>query len=156
MSTKAEIESLIDTVLASTSDITATEHRSVLKDDADSVLTNTYATEVTDSDATETFFTLQSVGLASFTMSILKQGREVTVSASVTAITDVFRLGSFSSGELTVQSGGLYYATGYNISSSMVEGVEVRDVGGVTSIFFTDTLGAGDSVVFTIIYNTNA
>ena len=157
MSTKALIATLIDTDLADTSDITAIEYRNVYKDDTDSILANIYGDDVSDSDSTETFFTLQSAGLASFSMFIIKQGREVTVNSSVLAISDVFRLGSFNAGEFTIQSGGTYYATGYNsISGSTAEGVEVRDVSGVTSIYFTNTLQAGEQVVFSITYNTDA
>ncbi|MCP4984848.1 MAG: hypothetical protein GY928_01925 [Colwellia sp.] len=164
MSTKAQIETLIDTDLASTSDITAIEHRNVLNNDNASVLNNMYGTELVDSDSTQTYFTLQTAASATFDMTILKQGREVTVSMSVTPLIDTFRLGSFSAGELTVTSGGTYYDEGFGIyydavfdeTTTRALPVEVRDVGGVTSIYFPNTQLGGEIITFSITYNTDS
>lgn len=136
--------------------ITAAETRNVLKDDIDGLMNTMYATELFDSDVTQTFFTLQDAGSAAFTMNIIKQGRQIHVSCTFFAILAITRFGSFVSGDLTILAGATYYSTGLNISKNQVEGVEVRDVSGVTSIFFTNSIAAGTKMNFSITYNTDA
>ena len=156
MSTKTEIGTVIDTNMASTDDITAVEHRDTLKDNADSLKENFYAKAFQDDETDGTFFTLQDIGSATFDLTIIKQGREVTVDFIVTAILDITRLGNFTAGELTIISGATYYSVAQNVFLPTKEGVEVRDVSGTTSIFFTNAISAGDTILFSITYNTAA
>jgi hypothetical protein len=164
MSTKAEIETVIDTNLASVSDITAIEHRNTWKDNANNMLDTMYGTEITDTDATQTWFVLDSPGIASFDFRFVKQGREVEVTGEITAISTFNKLGSFVAGDLTVATGGKYYGTGFNlvtllvdgdiVVTSLANGLSVEEVSTVTSLFVTDSLNAGETLFFTIKYNT--
>lgn len=156
MSTKAQIQAQIDANLASTSDITAVEHRDTWKDNANSILDTMYGTEILDTDATQSIFILDSPGIASFSFRVVKQGREVTLTGTVTAISTLNKLGSFVAGDLTVTTGGKYYGVGFIFSPSGITGVSIEEVSTVTSLFFTDNLNAGEVCTFTITYNTNA
>ena len=74
MPIKANIETLITTDLASASSITAAEHRNVLKDDSNSILTELYNTSfVQDTHLSTNVFTLSGTN-KNYTFNIQKQG----------------------------------------------------------------------------------
>lgn len=83
MATRAEIQTLIDTDLASASDITATEHRNVLANDADSILNNIYMTPVNDTHSSSTITT--SNANFNYDVEITKIGRQVHIVGTVSA-----------------------------------------------------------------------
>lgn len=83
MATKAQIETLIDTDLASASDITATEHRNVLFDDTDSIVNQIYATPINDTHSSNTITTNNAN--FNYDVIITKTGRKVHITGTVTA-----------------------------------------------------------------------
>ncbi|MGR3218455.1 MAG: hypothetical protein ACUZ8H_01375 [Candidatus Anammoxibacter sp.] len=155
MSTKGVIQSNINTQLASTSDITAAKHRGVLKVDTDSILENMYSKAFVDTDVTQSVFTLLTAGIATFNLIILKQGREVSCSMSITSLAVINQLGSFVTGERNVKTGATYYATGFNLSDNKPVGIEIRESGGTTQLWFTNALPISATVWFTITWTTN-
>lgn len=83
MSTRAEIQALIDTDLADSSNITATEHRNVLADDSDSILENIYMTPVTETQVSNTITTNNAY--YDYNVNFTKTGRNVHITGSVTS-----------------------------------------------------------------------
>ena len=155
MSDKATIETLIDTNLASGQPITAVLVRDTLKDDADSLLENFYPTEVTDTESTETYLTLTTPASATFDLKILKVGRRISISATVTASASITNLGIITAGELTATTGETYYTVGFVISPEAGKQVSLVNSGGVTSILISPALDIGETIQFTIFYNSN-
>lgn len=81
MSTKTTIQNLIDTNLASGSNITATEHRAVLT----SVLNNLYPTPISDTQLTTNVVT--KIGTKfTYNLQFSKVGRNIHIYGSVTNI----------------------------------------------------------------------
>lgn len=156
MSDKTTIETLIDTNLASAQPITATLVRNTLKDNADSLLINFYPTESSDSEATESILTLTTALSANFDLKVLKTGRRISISATVTALLEISNLGIILAGELTATTGTTYYTVGYVISPSISgKQISVVNSGGVTSILINPSLAIGETIQFTIFYNSN-
>ena len=81
MSTKTTIQNLIDTNLASGSNITATEHRAVLT----SVLNNLYPTPISDTQLTTNVVTKISTNFI-YNLQFSKVGRNIHIYGGVTNI----------------------------------------------------------------------
>jgi len=87
MSTRAEIQALIDADLADASDITATEHRNVLANATDSILENIYMTPINDTHSSNTITTDNSN--FNYDIEITKIGRQVHIVGTVSANTSL-------------------------------------------------------------------
>lgn len=156
MSTLTEVSDLIDLKYGNASDITSVDQRSLLKDDQDSMLNASYGNVINDTDATQTTFSITTPGSIQFKMQLVKQGREVSVNMEFKTNQIISQIGSIVSGELTTTTNGTYYATGWDVSNDVPIGIEIRWVGGVTSLFTTNVLPVNASVKFNLVYNTNA
>lgn len=113
MSTRAEIQALIDADLASASDITATEHRNVLADDADSILENIYMTPVNDTHSSNTITT--SNANFNYDVEITKIGRQVHIVGTVSANT------SLAAGATMFAISDTDYQTAYQAYGKVIE-----------------------------------
>ena len=82
MATKTTIQNLIDTNLASGSDITATEHRAVLTQ----ILNELYPNFVTDTQTSETYTTKSGTKIL-YTCYIIKQGNVAHIKLIITNTT---------------------------------------------------------------------
>ena len=152
---KALIETLIDTDLASGTAITATEMRNVLKDDTNSILNTFYPSEVTDTESTETYLTLTTTSSANFDIRILKTGRKVSISGTITGLIEITKIGVITAGEFTATTGQTYYTTGYETTTSEAKQLSIVNSGGITTLLISPALEIGEIVNFTIFYNSN-
>lgn len=157
MSDKATIEALIDTNLATGTGITAVEVRDTLKDNADSLLNNLYAAEQLDTQATESILTLSTPGIANFTITVLKTGRRISISGTVSHASGggIINLGTILAGELTAITGQTYIVIGYLQVVGLATAVSLVNSGGVTTLSFSPALSAGQTIEFTVFYNSN-
>jgi hypothetical protein len=157
MSDKSTIETLIDTNLATATAITAIEVRDTLKDNANSLLNNFYPTEQSDTQATESILTLSTPGIATFDITVLKTGRKVSISGVVSHASGgaISNLGAILAGELTAITGQNYNTVGYIQVVGSAIGVIITNSGGVTTLSFSPSLSVGETIQFTIFYNTN-
>jgi len=152
---KTLIETLIDTNLASGTAITATEVRAVLKDDTNSLLNTFYPNEITDTQATESVLTLTTPLSANFNLRILKPGRKVSISCTITGLIAITNIGVITAGEFTATTGRTYYATGYETTVPEAKQLSIVNSGGITTLLISPALGIGEIVNFTIFYNSN-
>lgn len=147
MSTKAQLETQIDTDLASASSITAVDHRSVLRNGTHNLLDSIYPTVVTDSDATSTYLTWGAS--SSWSANICKIGRAVHLNVSVTANgTMQLNAATIAAGDFTPDSNAPYQVVG-----RVAGGGYVIVVVGAAGISFLDPIMNGETVVFGITYN---
>lgn len=86
MSTKAEIQALIDSDLASASSITAVEHRNVLINDTDSVVEQIYPDIVPESTYSSFFSITEDSGNFDYLVYFCKTGRRVNINGTAVAI----------------------------------------------------------------------
>ncbi len=152
---KALIETLIDTNLASGTAITATEVRAVLKDDTNSLLNTFYPTEVTDDEASEAQLTLTTTSSANFDIRILKTGRKVSISGTITGLIAITNIGVITAGEFTATEGQTYYSTSFETTNREARQMSIVNSGGVTTLLISPTLEIGEIINFTIFYNSN-
>lgn len=151
---KALIETLIDTNLASGTAITATEVRDVLKDDTNSLLNTFYPSEITDTQATQSVLTLFTSSV-NFNLRILKTGRKVSISCTMTALIAVTIIGVITAGEFTSITGQPYYSVGYETTTSTAKQLSIVNSGGITNLLISPALEIGETVNFTIFYNSS-
>jgi hypothetical protein len=148
MSTKAEIETQIDTDLANASSITASDHRNTLRNGTHNILDTLYPTVLTDSNATSTYLTWGAS--SSWSANICKIGRAVHLNVSVTANgTMQLNAATIAAGDFTPDSNAPYQVVG-----RVVGGGYVIVVVGAAGISFLDPIMNGETVVFGITYNT--
>lgn len=152
MSTKAEIQGLINTDLASGSGIPAINHRNVLKDDPDSILENIYATPTTE-DSTGTHTITTPNANFSYIATFSKVGRNVNFSGSLFCVNtvaqgdEIFVIDPLVTGFL---GSGLAYGVATN--SNTGEHIEIRMN---DSAFETnEVILAGERFRFSITYRT--
>ncbi|MCP4984846.1 MAG: hypothetical protein GY928_01915 [Colwellia sp.] len=158
MSTKAEIENVIDTNLASESNITATEVRDTLKNNTHSLLTNFYPTELTDTESTENVLTLSTPASATFDLTITKTGRRVRLSMTITASSTITLIGIITAGELTSTTDSNYYAIAQIVSgtfNNQQRKITIVNIAGTTTLSINGGLSSGETATFTIYYNSN-
>ncbi len=156
MSTKADLSTLIDTDLASGQPIIATQHRNVLKDDVSSVLENIYANEITDTEITQNQFTLTTVGSATFTFLLFKQGAKITLTGTITSLVSALRnVGTFNSGVFESSSNIIYHGMGIKPSTTDNISLSITNSTGVTTLFLQPDLNIGETLNFSITYNSN-
>ncbi|MGR3218453.1 MAG: hypothetical protein ACUZ8H_01365 [Candidatus Anammoxibacter sp.] len=155
MSNKADIEALIDANYADGLPITAALMRATLNTDSDSILNSLYGEEVTDNQAAETFLTLTTPGSATFNIRILKQGRRIRISGTVTAIGVIFSLGVLLAGDLTALIGQGFFAHGFVPSTGQAKEIKIVNSSGVTTILINPGLAIGDTINFTIFYDSD-
>ncbi|MCP4984847.1 MAG: hypothetical protein GY928_01920 [Colwellia sp.] len=153
MSTKAEAQTLIDTDLASDQPITAVLHRNVLKDDEYSLLSNMYADEIIDTQITQTVFTPNQD--CSFDLNILKQGRKVTISGTITANeADVVNAIDIIDSNFEVGLGKIYYGVG-DWDITFRSGIYITNSSGTTTLKFNIPLPLGRIITFGFVYTTS-
>lgn len=134
MSTRAEIQTLIDTDLADASDITATEHRNVLADDADSVLENIYMTPINDTHSSSTITT--SNANFNYDVIITKTGRNVHIVGTVTANNSLAAGATmFAISDAEYQTSYQAYGSGYTYGNPMGVQISSNNVTLLESIF---------------------
>lgn len=155
MATKSEIQTLIDTDLASTSDITAAEHRNVLKDDGNSLLDEIYASVVTDDETTTNVFTADNAN-KEYNLNIVKQGRKVRVSGTINNDTGGVTAGFITWCDITTteyqQNSTIYRFTGV----SQTDASHITFTLGLNSLGVSDPLADGETVNIDFTYFTNA
>jgi len=152
---KALIENLVDTNLASGTAITATEVRDVLKDDINSLLNTFYPSETTDTQATESVLTLVLPLSANFNLRILKTGSKVSISCTITGLITIATIGVITAGEFTSITGQTYYTVGYETTTATAKQISIVNSGGITNLLISPELAVGETVNFTIFYNSN-
>ncbi len=126
MSTKAEMETLVTTNLASASAITATEHRDVLKDDVASFLSAIYADVAQEDSAATLTITTNNVKF-NYDLYFCKTGRKVLVYGSITC------LGNFERGQVVLDISLAEYQTALNTyvtsNTSLGVGISIAHIG---------------------------
>lgn len=156
MSNKSAIELVIDTDLASQKPITAINLRNAIKDDSSSLLNELYPSETNDTQATESILTLTTSLSANFDLTILKTGRKVTLSMTVTALTiNISNLGTIIAGDLSAELGKTYFATGFVPSTSKAKQISIVNTSGQSIVLISPSLKIGETINFTLFYNTN-
>lgn len=157
MSTKAQLQTLIDTNLATGQPVTAVLHRDMLKDNTNNILDNMYADEIVDTEITANEFLLDILGSAQFSFKILKQGRMVTVTGNITSdVSNLIQVGQFTTTELQCPLGGNYFTVGKISGSTVVKGVEVFNSASQTRIRIKGGIPNGDTLEFQLIYFTES
>lgn len=151
MSTKANIISLINTDLASGSNIEATEHRNVLHTNENSLLEAMYGDVITDNNLTETITT--SNADFEYAINVNQIGRNITVSGFIRALNTVEYLSNvFSFQGNNYETGGkAYHTIGYKSNSYSVMPLRINgnNLDVMASIF------SGEEYRFTITYAKN-
>lgn len=118
MSTKTQIESLIDSDLASGSNITAVEHRNVAKDDEHSFLENIYP-DVIDESTVNAIFTRNTD--FKYFLKISKTGRKVNINGQILPqVTLPQNQVVFDITDGEYQHLGVYYTTAINQSDEVI------------------------------------
>ena len=150
MSTKADIQSSINTIDDGGLN-TASEVRTVFGN----MLSNAYGTVVTDTQATTNVLTADNATDKQYSVSILKQGREVLISGFIKNNTASMIAGevffTINSGEYT-QDANIITIYG-NLQST---GNNVRLALGASTLTLIDTIGANATVYFQTKYYTNS
>lgn len=154
MSTKAEIEANIDAKLASGSGITATEHRAVLKDDLVSILNECYPDIVNDTHVTQNVFLPDAAGVE-YDLKIVKQGRLVFLSGTITNNTGGPRTGLIEITDVASEYMMAAGATSYGVDSSP-SAVCVISNGTGTRTLLQSTIDDSTSTTFSIVYPTES
>lgn len=157
MSTKAQIQSNIDTRMASGLDMPISTHRGVLKDDTHNILDNMYSDNNTDTQSSETFWTLDSPGSCNYTLTYTKQGRIVHVTGVLTDFTtDVNNLATLNisdyySAETGISQYGSGFVTGGTDNIMLIE-IEPGTGGSASKIKLKNTASIGMTVNFSLSY----
>ena len=106
MATKTTIQNLIDTNLASGSDITATEHRDVLTQ----ILNENFPNYVTDTDTSETYTTKSGNNIL-YHITIIKQGNvahiRLVITNAISSIISNQNIFFWKNSEFRPKSGGV-------------------------------------------------
>lgn len=150
MSTKADIQSSINTINDGGLN-TAGKVRTVFGN----MLSNAYGTVVTDTQVTTNVLTADNATDKQYSVSILKQGREVLISGFIKNNTT-----SMIAGEVffTINSGE--YTQDSNIitiyGNLQTTGDNVRIALGSSTLTLIDTIGANATVYFQTKYYTNS
>lgn len=170
MSTKTQIQTLIDTVLASEGGISGADVRNVLKDSADSILENIYPTPLVDSDATETYLDLTNADdpNATFSVTITKNGRWVDINGTYTTavgnVNSLFEIKTGTYPELEppqetpqVLPGSCVCGSGIYLNSDTLEMLQVVNIAGTTRVQLTNLrlMPALETLEFHIRYFTD-
>lgn len=151
MSNKTTLSSLIATNLASGSPIPASKHREV----ETALLNELYGTAVNDTQATTNVLTADDAATKEYTVEIVKQGREVTISGFIKNNTasmiagEVFftiNVGDYTQNATVKTFFGNLQTTGANVRMAL----------GASTLTLIDTIGAGATVFFNVTYNVNA
>lgn len=156
MITKQEITDLItDNFLDGTRKIAIT-HRKVLKDDPKSFLEHIYGTPLVDTENTSNFFTLNTIGSATYRLEIMKQGRFSIISGEVTPTIDgLVILGNITDPSLASTLDKQYFGIGVVNNTTDSFQVTIKNTGGITTINFSDGIPKTKTLTFGIIYNSN-
>lgn len=153
MSTKAEIQALIESKLASGSGIIAIDHRDVLKDDVDNVLDNLYGLKTTDTNATTNVLTEFSPDRV-YDLKIDKQGGEVNLRGRLKNNTGVVLPFYSSFAEITnneyFQDNYIYSFYGKSTSS----GDDLLCFLSNNFLIISSPIGIGETVSIDFKYNT--
>lgn len=159
MPTKANIETLITTDLASASSITAAEHRNVLKDDSNSILSELYkTTAITDTQVSTNVFTISGSSKL-YTMYIKKQGGNVTITGTYfqtsgnTYGTDT-AFATITNAEYQPTTNT--YFSGYTTYGGENLRMSLYDNGGTWEIRTVDPIGSNETITFNITYFVGA
>ena len=155
--TKNEIASNIDTRMASGSNMPISTHRGVLKDDTDdNLLDNFYPDYEIDSSVSEVFWTLSSPGSCSYNIQYTKQGRFVTVTGQITAVTTTInQLATINLPDYyAIDSSSDQYGFGFKTGDGSLVLFTIDGGSGSTTVSVSE-LTSGDEVSFSITYMTN-
>lgn len=154
MGIKSDIISKIDTDLASTSDILATEHRGVLHGTNNSLVDNFYGLKTGDINASTNVVTEDNAN-KEYTVSTIKQGFAVEINgtlvnntAATTGIDTIWF--SITTTEYEQQGSSKRFITGHSAST----GEPIRFVLFNNEFKSLDPIAVGESVRFTLTYNT--
>ena len=160
MSTKAQIATEIDTLLASGTTITSVEHREVLKDGLHNILDNIYSDEINETETTTNVFTKNGLTTDTYDLIIKKQGSTVTINGTIIGNGSVQNVvASITNSEFRptnlFTSYGLLYTTVYNLLTG--NSCEVKIAPPISSDNGTLIIGNlqnGETLRFQITYNT--
>ena len=167
MSTKSELQSAIDTVLANGQTMPISQLRGLLKDNDVNLLDNIYADYGSDNETFQNFITLGLDGSYKYNLLWCKQGRKVYVTMRIYDIVDSFSLlGNLNIFETLPStfsySGLLGKPSNYSVAHTVkADGtiaqtlVELRSGGANPGqIFIKPPSEVGSELYVTLFYNT--
>lgn len=160
MATKAQIQALIDAQITSGApQITAVEHRDVLKDNANSILNELYGDvqEYTHLDG-NTFFTLIQDPAAQYVIRVCKQGRQVHMTGNIIAVGFITNFANIQAGEFSARVNSFNYGMAFNLNLPLnpAKQVGVSEQAGVTRLRFKGAIAPGQRVNFHVTYLTES
>lgn len=147
---KTTIQSLIDTNLADTSNIEATEHREV----EHALLNEMYGTVVSDTQATTNVLTANTPASRLYDVKIVKQGRKVTITGFIKntsgSMLNNARFFSINAGEYTKDANDIVC---YGTKRSNALAIRLTLEG--QELWLRALIGNNDTVDFELTYFTN-
>ena len=154
-STRAELNTAVSTALADGQPITAEILRDFLNADTNNVFDELYPTVLTDTQATETYLTLDAGANAStFSIQITKQGRLVTLNGLISITQSFVTLGVIASGVLDAKDDSEQYGMGITFNDEAVGFSITRNSGGDSQLRFKGGVLAGETIRIHLTYNT--